>query len=106
MRRQAQQVQPWRKLEISTRMPASLIQDQEDVFVWPHPVLLGKGRQSKGKGYGRDRWHEQPAGLSALRLHKSVEVPPWRALADYGPHSTPRAGPDATQDRCEAKAVF
>ena len=106
MRRQEQQVQPWRKLQISTRMPASLIQDQQDVFVWPHPLFLGKGSQCQGKGHGRDGRHEQPIGLSALRLHKPLERPPLRALSDHGSHSGPFAGPDAAQDRFESDAVF
>ena len=58
MRRQEEQVQPIGNLQITTRMPASLIQDQEEVLVWPHPLFLGKGRQGQGKGCSRDRWHE------------------------------------------------
>ena len=106
MRRQEEQVQPWRNLQISTRVPASLIQDQQDVLVWPHPVLLGKRRQRQGKGRGIDRRHEQPAGLSALRLHQPVEIHPLLALANHDPHSGPFAGPDAAQNRFEANAVL
>ena len=106
MRRQEQQVQPLRKLEISTRVPASLIQDQEDVFVWPQPLFLGKSIQSKGKGRCVDRWHEQPTGLSALWFYKPVEIHPLIALADDGPHSGSLASPDAAQDRFETDAVL
>lgn len=106
MRRQEQQVQPVRNLQISTRVPARLIQDQDDLFVWPHPLFLGERRQREGKGCGRDRWHEQPAGPSAPGLHKPVEIHPLIALADHGPHPGPLAGPDAAQNRFEADTVF
>jgi hypothetical protein len=106
MRRQAQQVQPVRNLQLSTRMPASLIQHQEHVLVWPHPLFLGEGRQSEGKGRGSDRWQEEPAGPSGPGLHQSVEIHPLLALADHGPHSGSLASPDAAQDRFEADAVF
>ena len=106
MRRQEEQVQPCRQLEISTRVPARLIQNQEDVFVRPQPLFLGKSRQREGKGRGIDRWHEQPAGPSAPGLHKPIQIHPLIALADYSPHSAPLAGPDAAQDGFEADAVL
>jgi hypothetical protein len=76
------------------------------VFVWPQPLFLGECRQRAGKGRGRDRRHEQPAGPSAWWLHKPVELHPLRALADHGSHSAPLAGPDAAQDRFESDAVL
>lgn len=106
MRRQEQQVQPLRKLEISTLVPASLIQDQEQVFVWPHPLFLGESSQSEGKGRGIDRRHEQPTGLSALWLHKPIEIHPLIARSDHSPHPGALAGPDAAQDRFETDAVL
>lgn len=106
MRRQEQQVQPLRNLEISTLVPASLIQDQEQVFVWPHPLFLGESSQSEGKGRGIDRRHEQPTGLSALWLHKPIEIHPLIARSDHGPHSGPLSGPDAAQNRFETDAVL
>ena len=106
MRRQEQQMQPVRNLEISTRVPASLIQDQEQVFLWPHALFLGESREGEGKGRCIDRRHEQPTGLSALRLHKPIEIHPLIARSDHSPHPGPLAGPEAAQDRFETDTVF
>src|SRR6266567_2824631 len=106
MRRQEQQVQSLRNLELSTLVPASLIQDQEQVFVWSHPLFLGESSQNEGKGHCIDRRHEQPTGISAVWLHKHIEIHPLIARSDHGPHSGPLSGPDAAQDRFETDAVF
>jgi hypothetical protein len=106
MRWQEQQVQPFRNLESGTRVPASLIQNQKQVFLWPHCLFLGESREREEKGCCIDRRHEQPTGLSALWLHKPLEIHPLIARSHHGPHSGPLAGPDPAQDRFEADAVF
>lgn len=106
MRRQEEQVEPVRNLQISTGVPASLIQDQDDLFVWPHPLFLGERRQREGKGHRIHGGHEQPTRLSAQGLHKPIEIHPLIARSDHGPHSAPLAGPDAAQDRFETDAML
>jgi hypothetical protein len=49
MRWQKEQMQAVWKLEISTLVPASLIQDQEQLLVWPSLLFLGEGSQSERK---------------------------------------------------------
>jgi hypothetical protein len=106
MRWQEQQVQPFRKLEIGTLVPASLIQDQQQVFVWPNPLFLGKSGKSEGKGHGIDCRHEQLTRLSALWLDKPIEIHPLIARSDHGPHSGSLSSPDAAQNRFETDAVL
>jgi len=106
MRWQEQQVQPFRNHELSTLVPARLIEDQEQVCVRTHPLFLGEGGESEGKSRSIDRRHEQPTGLSTLWLHKPIEIHPLIALSDHSPYSGPFAGPDAAQDRFETDAVF
>jgi hypothetical protein len=106
MRGQEQEMQPFRNLKIGTLVPASLIQDQEQVFIWPHSLFLGESREREGKGRCIDRRHEQPTGLSAAWLHKPIEIHPLIARSHHRSHSGPLSGPDATQDRFETDAVF
>jgi hypothetical protein len=39
-----------RNLNLSAFVPARLIEDQEKLLVWPHPLLLGESSQSERKG--------------------------------------------------------
>lgn len=99
-------MQPFRKLEIGALVPASLIEDQQQMFLWPHALLLSESRERKGKGGSIDRRHEQPARLSALGLDKPIEIHPLIARSDDDPHSRPLACPDAAQDRFEPDAML
>jgi hypothetical protein len=45
--RQEEQMQPFRKPQAGTCMPACLIEHQGNVFVRPELVLLGEGTQSQ-----------------------------------------------------------
>lgn len=106
MRWQEQQMQPLRKLEISTLVPASLIQDQKQVFVRSYLLFLSESSQSEGKGRCIDRRYEQPTGLSALWFHKPIEIHPLIALPDHSSHSGPLSSPNAAQDRFETDAML
>ncbi len=91
---QKEQMQPFWNHEITTLVPASLIQDQENLLVRPSALFLYEGGQSEGKGRGIDRRHEQPRGLAALWLHKPIEIHPLIAGSDHGPNPAPFARPD------------
>jgi hypothetical protein len=106
MRWQEQQMQSFWNHQISTLVPASLIQNQEQVLGWTHFVLLGESGESEGKSRGIDRRHEQPTGLSALWLDKSIEIYPLVAWSDQRSHSGSLSGPDPAQDWFETDAVF
>jgi hypothetical protein len=71
---QKEQVEPLGKSQITALVPSCLIHHQEKVLVWSHPLFLCESPQRQRKGLGMDRGHEQPTGLSALRLH--VEIQP------------------------------
>jgi hypothetical protein len=103
---QKEQMKSFGNHEIATLVPASLIQDQEDLLVRPSALFLSEGSQRERTGRGSDRRHEQPTGFSALRLHQPVEIHPLIAWTDDGPHSAPFACPDPAQDRFEADAVL
>lgn len=106
MRGQEEQVQPVRDCEISTLVPACLIEHQEQVFLGSDALFVRESREREGKGCGIDRWHEQPTRFPALWLDKPIEIHPLIALSDHRPHSAPLARPDAAQDRFETNAVF
>ena len=106
MRGQEQQVQPFRNRESSTLVPARLIEHQEQVFLWPHPLFVSESCEREGKGRSIDRRHEKPTGLSAPGMHKPIQIYPLIARSDHGPHAGPLAGPDAAQDRLETDAVL
>ncbi len=106
MRWQKEQMEPVWKHQIGTLVPAGLVQNQQEVFIWAHSLLLGESSQSKGKGSSIDRRHEQPTGLSALWLHKPIQVHPLIARPDYSPHSGSFSGPDPAQDRFETDAML
>ena len=76
---------------ISTLVPASLIQDQEQVFVWHHPQVPGR---------------KQPTGLSALWRNIPIEIHPLIARSDHSPYPGSFSRPDAAQDRFETDAVL
>ena len=92
--------------QVSTFVPARLIQHQEQVFLWPDSLFAGERREREGKGCGIDRRQEQPTGLAALGLHKPIQIHPLITRSDHGPHAGPLACPDAAQDWFETDAVF
>lgn len=103
---QKEQMKPFWNYEITTLVPARLVQNQKNLLVRPSALFLCEGGQSEGKGCGIDRWQEQPGGLAALWLHKPIEILPLIAGSDYGPNPAPFARPDPAQDRFEANAVL
>lgn len=106
MRWQKEQMQAFGNLKLSTLVPACLIHHQENVLVWPYPLLLCKGGKCERKGGGIDCGHEQPRSLSALRLDKAIQIHPLIARAHHSPHSRAFACPDPPQDRFEPDAVL
>jgi hypothetical protein len=106
MRRQKEQMKPFWNHEITTLVPARLIQNQENLLVQPSALFLCEGGQREGKGRGIDRRHEQPGSLAALWLHKPIEIHPLIARSDHSPNPAPFARPDPAQDRFEANAVL
>lgn len=103
---QKEQMNPFGNGQIATLVPARLIQNQENPLVRSSALFLSKGGQSKRKSRRIDRWHEQPAGFSALWLDKAIEVHPLIARADYSPNPASFACPDPAQDWFETDAVF
>lgn len=103
---QKEQVKPFWNHEVPTLVPASLIQNQEDLLVRPNALFLCEGGQSEGKSRCIDHRHEQPGGLAALWLHKPIEIHPLIAGANDGPNPAPLARPDPAQDRFESNAVL
>jgi len=99
-------MQAFGNLESRTGVPTCLIEDQENLLVWPSSLVLGESGQRQRKGRGIDGRHEQPTGLSALGLHKPIEIHPLIARSDHGPYSGPLARPDAAQNWFEADAVL
>jgi hypothetical protein len=106
MRWQKEQMQSFGNHKITAFVPACLIENEKDVLVWPSPLLLDEGSKSKRKGRCVDGRHEQPGSLSALWLHKTVEVHPLIARSDQRPDPASFPRPGATQDRFEANAMF
>ena len=99
-------MQPLRNRERCTLVPASLIHDQDNVLVWPHPLLFCEGGQRQREGLRIDRRNEQPTGRAALRLHKPIEIHPLITWSDHCPDSASFAGPDAAQDGTQTDAVL
>src|ERR1051326_931082 len=98
MRWQEEQVQSFGNHQFPTLVPASLIQNQQQVFAGSNSLLSCKRSKSQGKGSGIDLGHEKPTGLSAAWFHKAIEIHPLIPRANYSPHSASLAGPDAAQD--------
>ena len=99
-------MQPLGKLQVTALVPARLIHHEKQVFVWPYPLFFSEGGEGQRKGFSIDGRHEQPTGLSTLRLDKAIQVHPLIALSDHGSDSAAFACPDAAQDRFEADAVL
>ena len=72
----------------------------------PTRKFRGESSQSQGKGRGIDRRHKQPTGLSALWLHKPIEIHPLIARSDHSPYPGSFSCPDAAQDRFETDVVL
>jgi hypothetical protein len=93
-------------LEVSTAVPPGTIQDQHDLFVCSCSYLLGKSRQGEGEDLNADPGQQQPAGLSALRMHKRQDVHPFIALSDWGFHPRSLWRPDPSQNGLETNAML
>lgn len=106
MRGQKEQMQPFGNHQSTTLVPASLIQHQENLLVWPHALFLCESSQNERKDLCIDRGHEQPRRLSTRRLDKAIQIHPLIARSHHCPHSAPFACPDPAQDRFEADAVL
>ena len=92
--------------EVTTPVPASPIHHQKQVFVWPYLLFLGEGGEGQRKGLSIDGRHEQPTGLSTLRLDKAIEVHPLIARPDHCPNAAAFPCPDPAQDGFEADAML
>lgn len=99
-------MQPFWNHQISTLMPARLIEDQKQMFLRPDFLFVSERSECERKGRGIDCWHEQPTGLAALGLHKPIEIHPLIARSDDRSHSGSLARPDAAEDGFESDAVF
>jgi hypothetical protein len=104
--RQEHQVDPLGQGESSTAVPASTIEHQHDLFVWPCSHLLGKSGQGEGEDLNADRGHQQPTRLPALRMHKGKNIHPFVALGHQGFDRSSLGSPDASQDRFEANPML
>ena len=58
MRWQKEQVQSLWQAEIMALVPACLIQNQGNLFVWPDSLFICESTQGQRKGGGIDRRHE------------------------------------------------
>ena len=99
-------MQPFRNDQLSTLVPACLIEDQQQVFLRSDSLFVSEHSERERKGCGMNRWHEQPTGLAALGLHKPREIHPLIARSDDGSQAGSLARPDAAEDRFEPDAVF
>lgn len=99
-------MQPFRNHQISTLVPARLIEDQKQMFLRPDSLFVSERSERERKGRSIDRWHEQPTGLAALGLHKPIQIHPLIARSDDGSHAGSLTRPDAAEDGFEPDAVF
>ena|SRR5262249_23861244 len=90
---QKEQVEAFRKSQITTLVPSCLIHHQQNVLVWSHPLFLCESRERQRKSRGIDCRHEHPTGLSALGLHKAVEIHPLVAWSHHCSDTTAEASP-------------
>lgn len=106
IRWQEHQVDAFRKPQLSTAVPACTIKNQHDWFVWSCSHLFGKHGQGAGEDLDVDRGQQQPAGLPALRMHKSVDIHPLVVRSNWRGNRRPFERPDPSQDRFEANAML
>jgi hypothetical protein len=99
-------MQPFWNDNLITNMPAGLIEDQDDLFVWPCTYCLREFPQRHSTGDHRDHRQQQPEGLTTRWTDKAVQIQPFVAMLDSDDRTLPFASPHASDDRLEANPMF
>jgi hypothetical protein len=103
---QEQQMQAFWDHQARTLVSACLIEHQDNMFVWPDACLFSKSCQSEREHLNGDGRHQQPARLTALWSHETIQIHPLIPLPHDGLDTASFLRPDPAQDGFEANAVL
>ena len=92
--------------ESQARMPASPIQDEDNLLVRACSCLPSKGSELYLEEGNTHAGRQMKDGAAEGGMDEAHEVAPGEAVAHHGERSLPNRRPDAAQQRFQADAMF
>src|SRR4051794_23499698 len=106
IRRQKHEMQSFGDHNLSTDMPASLIEHQDDLFVWPCTDRVSELLERQRVGRNRYRRQQQPEGLTTRGADEAIQVHPFVAMLNIHTRSLAFASPHAPNDWLEPNPML
>ena len=87
-------------------MPASLINDQHNLFVPANTLSGSKLNQYPAPYICCDAWQQQPERPATVWMHEAVQIEPFVAMLHHNNGPLPLLAPDTAQDRFEPNPML